>query len=85
MLRRLASSLVCIAWSLWFGGLAALFLFVAIIFSQDRPTALKAAPMMFLAFERYQLILAAAALLVVVAWRILAKSIPLPPRRFPPP
>jgi hypothetical protein len=75
MLRRLAASLFCIACSLWFGGLAALFLFATLLFSQDRPTALKAAPMMFLAFERYQLILAAAALLAVVAWRILAKSI----------
>jgi hypothetical protein len=55
--------------------LGALFLFVTRLFAVDRPTALKAAPQMFLVFERYQILLAAAALLGVVAWRILAGSI----------
>jgi len=75
MLRKIAASLVCIAWALWFGGLGALFLFVTDLFAKDRPTALNAAPQMFLVFERYQILLAAAALLGVVAWRILAGSI----------
>ena len=75
MLRRMAASLVCIAWALWLGGLGALFLFVTDLFAKDRPTALKAAPQMFLVFERYQILLAAAALMGVVAWRILAGSI----------
>jgi hypothetical protein len=74
MLRKLAACLVCIAWALWFGGLGSLFLFVTRLFSADRPTALKAAPMMFLVFERYQLLLAAAALVGTVAWRILTGS-----------
>jgi hypothetical protein len=74
MVRRLAGSLVCISWALWFGGLGALFLFVTRLFTQDRPTALKAAPMMFLVFERYQLLLAAAALLGTVCLRILGGS-----------
>jgi hypothetical protein len=71
----MAASLVCIAWALWLGGLGALFLFVTDLFAKDRPTALKAAPQMFLVFERYQILLAAAALMGVVAWRILAGSI----------
>jgi hypothetical protein len=75
MLRKIAASLVCIAWALWLGGLGALFLFVTDLFAKDRPTALKAAPQMFLVFERYQILLAAAALLGAVAWRILAGSI----------
>jgi len=75
MLRNIAAALACIAWAMWFGGLAALFLFVTILFNQDRDTAIKAAPRMFLAFERYQLLLAAAALVGAVSWRILAKSI----------
>jgi hypothetical protein len=75
MLRNTAAALVCIAWGMWFGGLAALFLFVTLLFGADRDTALKAAPRMFLAFEKYQLILAAAALIGTAAWRVLAPSI----------
>src|SRR5271155_2194217 len=75
MLRNLAACLVCIAWALWFGGLGALFLFATRLFNQDRQTALKAAPILFLVFERYQLLLAAAALVGTVAWRILGASV----------
>jgi hypothetical protein len=75
MIRRTAAGLVCLAWGLWFGGLGSLFLFATRLFSEDRDTALKAAPIMFLNFEKYQILLAAAALLGVMAWRILAKSL----------
>jgi hypothetical protein len=75
MLRKIAAGLVCIAWGLWFGGLGSLFLFVTRLFAEDRPTALQAAPRMFLAFERYQLLLAMAALLGAVVWRVLARSV----------
>jgi hypothetical protein len=75
MLRRFAAGLVCIAWALWFGGLGSLFLFFTRLFAEDRQTALQAAPRMFLAFERYQLLLAMAALVGVVIWRVLAKSL----------
>jgi hypothetical protein len=74
MLRGAAAGLVCIAWSLWFGGLGALYLFVIRLFGADREAALRAAPLMFLVFEKYQIVLAAAALLGTVAWRVLAKS-----------
>ena len=71
----MAAGLVCVAWGLWFGGLGALFLFATRLFNEDRETAIKAAPIMFLVFERYQLLLAAAALLGVVGWRIGGGSI----------
>jgi hypothetical protein len=75
MLRKTAAALFCIAWALWLGGLGALFLFATHLFAADRAVALKAAPMMFLAFERYQLFLAAAALLSVVVWRVIGGSV----------
>lgn len=75
MLCKIAAGLVCVAWGLWFGGLGALFLFVTDLFTHDRPTALQAAPEMFLVWERYQLVIAAAALVGAVGWRILAGSV----------
>jgi hypothetical protein len=75
MLRKMAAGLVCVAWGLWFGGLGALFLFVADLFAKDRPTALNAAPEMFLVWERYQLVIAAAGLVGAVAWRVLSGSV----------
>jgi hypothetical protein len=65
------SLLTTIAWGLWFGGMVALFLFVSYLFATDRPTAVVAAPKMFFAFERYQLIVAAAALIASAGWRML--------------
>jgi hypothetical protein len=65
------SLLVMLAWGLWFGGLMTLFVMVSHLFSVDRPTAVIAAPRLFLAFERYQLIVAAVALVTTVAWRLI--------------
>ncbi|MGA2582243.1 MAG: hypothetical protein ABSG31_03105 [Tepidisphaeraceae bacterium] len=75
MLRNISGGLVCMAWGLWFGGLGALFLFATRLFAVDRPIALSAAPILFLVFERYQIVLAAAALMGALVWRILAKSV----------
>jgi hypothetical protein len=74
MLRTTAAALVCIAWGLWFGGLGAIFLFVTRLFSVDRDLAIKTAPQLFLVFERYQIVLAAASLLGAVAWRVVLPS-----------
>jgi hypothetical protein len=74
MLRCTAAALVCIAWGLWFGGLGAIFLFVTRLFAVDRDLAIKTAPQLFLVFQRYQLVLAAAALLGTVAWRVVLPS-----------
>ena len=59
-----------IVWSLWFGGIIALFIFVQTLFARlPRETFITAAPHLFFAFERYQLALAAIALIVTgVEW-----------------
>ncbi len=62
--------LATLAWGLWFGGLISLFVMVSHLFRVDRGTAVSAAPKMFVAFERYQIILAAAALIATTLWRL---------------
>jgi hypothetical protein len=59
------------AWGLWFGGMAALVLFVGYLFSTDRPIAVIAAPKMFAVFESYQLFVAAIALIGAATWRLM--------------
>ena len=72
---RYAFSLVAaLAWGLWFGGLMALFLFVQTMFDRSRTVAVDAAPMLFLAFEKYQLALAAVAVLATFAWWVTTRS-----------
>src|SRR3954466_15050091 len=74
MLRRLVSTLAVLAWALWFGALMALFLFVTTLFHNDRDIAVQAAPQLFVAFQKYHLIVATIALVAVVAWRIVSRS-----------
>lgn len=66
--------LVALAWALWLGGLIALFLAVQAIFHRsfpgDRHLAGTAAAGIFHVFEKYQLGLAAAALLFTFLWRL---------------
>jgi hypothetical protein len=64
------SLLTALAWALWLGGLIALFILVTDLFKVDRPTAVVAAPRMFLHFERFQLLFAAVALLAAGGWRL---------------
>jgi hypothetical protein len=64
------SLLTALAWALWFGGLITVFVLVTDLFKVDRPTAVIAAPRMFVRFERFELILAAVALLSAGVWRI---------------
>jgi hypothetical protein len=70
--RRALSLILLLAWALWFGGLIALFIFVQVLFKSDRAVAVQAAPRMFLAFETYQLVLAAIALVTTAMWRLRA-------------
>ena len=60
-----------LAWGLWFGGMAALMLFVGYLFKTDRPMAIIAAPKMFAVFETYQLFVAAVALIAAAVWRLM--------------
>src|SRR5216117_1386248 len=71
---RLCAIFVVLVWSLWFGGLIALFVFVTTLFHNDREIAVQAAPQLFVAFQKYHLILASIALVAVVAWRIVSRS-----------
>ena len=69
-LLRVLTSLV---WALWFGGVMGLFLSVQILFHQtDRSVFLESAPRLFIAFERYQLVLAATSLVFAFARRVMA-------------
>ena len=75
MIRFIARALI-IAWALWFGGIVMLFLCAQALFIRfsDRQIAGAAASSLFLVFERYQLILAAIAIVAAVIWRWLAPS-----------
>ena len=70
-MRHVLALVVLLVWGLWFGGLVTLFLMVTHLFSSDRATAVVAAPKMFFAFERYQMLLAAVALIAAALWRLL--------------
>jgi hypothetical protein len=72
-MQRLLSVLVSVVWAAWFGGLLTLFLAVTSIFKTfgpDRHGAGNVAAGLFQMFERYQLGLAAAALVLTVVWSI---------------
>jgi hypothetical protein len=72
-MQTVCRTLLLIAWALWFGGVMGLFLSVQVLFHQtERTVFLASAPHLFIAFERYQLILAAIALLLTFAWRMLS-------------
>jgi hypothetical protein len=72
-MRYLASFVVTLAWGLWFGGMVALVLFVQTLFAGNRSVAVEAAPMLFVAFGRVQLLLGACALIGTFAWWVLTR------------
>jgi len=75
-MHSLLRSATLIAWALWFGGIMGLFLSVQVLFHQtERSVFLASAPRLFIAFERYQLFLAAAAVLSAFIRRLI---FPLP-------
>lgn len=63
-MRYFLSVLLTLLWALWIGGQATLVLLIMTLFFKDRATAVKAGPIMFPAFERYQLVLASVAIAV---------------------
>jgi hypothetical protein len=69
MIAKFLAGVLCIAWGLWAGGMAALFLFVMRLFAVDRDLALKTAPLLFIVFERYQIVLAALTILAAAGVR----------------
>jgi hypothetical protein len=70
LMRTLFSLIALLAWGLWFGAIMALFIFVQVLFAHDRSVAVRAAPQLFLSFEKYQLVLAAVVLIATCAWRL---------------
>jgi hypothetical protein len=81
MMARLISTLVSLVLSLWLGGIVFLFIGVSTLFRAfPRPAsdvAPQAAPALFHVWERYQLVLAAVALLSVFAWYVIVRTKPL--------
>jgi hypothetical protein len=55
-MRTFLSIITLLTWSLWFGGMIALFLFVMRLFGTSRELGSGAAPVLFSAFASYQLI-----------------------------
>jgi hypothetical protein len=74
-MSRLFAFLTLLAWALWLGGLITLFICVITLFHHNRSLAADSAPVLFVNFERYQLILAALALTCTVVWRIMTKNL----------
>lgn len=72
--KTMIATIALLAWALWFGAIIALFVFVLTLFQNNRDIALQAAPQLFVAYQKYHLVLAAIALLATVAWRIAAPS-----------
>jgi hypothetical protein len=67
------SVLLTLTWALWFGGQATLVILIMTLFKSDRPTAVRAGPYMFHAFERYQLALAGIATACALALWIITR------------
>ena len=75
-MRRLFGILTMLVWGLWFGGLVTLFIAITTLFSAlDRHTAGVGAARIFRVFNRYQLAVAAGALIAAFFWRVVG-----PPR-----
>ncbi|HTW94739.1 MAG TPA: hypothetical protein VMD30_08105 [Tepidisphaeraceae bacterium] len=72
-MKTIFSTLSCLAWGLWFGGLVALFIFVTTLFQWNHDMAVQTAPRLFAVFEPYQVIVAAVTLLSTIAWRWTAR------------
>ena len=73
-LRQVCVTVTMLSVALWLGGLLALFIFVQTLFTKSRPLAAEAAPVLFNTFERYQLVLAATAVVATIGWRILSRQ-----------
>lgn len=56
-MRKALSCLLFVSWALWLGGMIGLFLFVMRLFQTSRNLGVLAAPVLFEAFDTYQLIL----------------------------
>src|SRR5712671_601393 len=75
LMSRFFGFVAMLAWALWLGGLVTLFICVMTLFSKEHALAQQAAPLLFLAFEKFQLIIAAIALTSTFAWRLSSHTV----------
>jgi hypothetical protein len=73
-MRFLLSRLTIIIWAVWSGGIVTLAILVMGLFRADREIALKAAPLLFVGFDRFQMSLAGLSLLCTILWLIVVRS-----------
>src|SRR5689334_22589040 len=71
--RYILLMFLTISLALWLGGQATLVLLIVTLFVKDRPTAVHAGPLMFHVFERYQLIVAAVAILSALSLLLITR------------
>ena len=74
-MRYLLSTLTTLAWALWFGGLATMFVVTRATFRESHDLGRAANPVMFRAFEPYILVVAGVATVSAVAWLALNRSL----------
>ena len=74
MIRRFCFALTLVAWAFWLGGLGMLFVAVTALFRSSRDLGREAAPVVFVAFERYQLVVAGVLLIALVVWRATGRA-----------
>ena len=73
-MRTTLSTLTTIAWALWFGGLATMFVVTRATFRESYDLGRSANPIMFRAFEPYILVVAGVAIVAGVAWLLFSRS-----------
>ena len=61
-MRYVFSLLLVFSWGLWLGGQVTLVILIVSLFRSDREAGMRAGPVVFHVFERYQLVLAALAI-----------------------
>ncbi len=67
-MRAILRTWVILAWGLWFGGLMAVFVVATAMFRAGHDVGAAANPILFAAFERYQLWIAGAAVIGATGW-----------------
>ena len=76
-MRTILHTLLTLVWGLWFGGVVALFVAIHGVFRafpSDQSSAAETAIHVFRAFNRYQLGVAAAAIIVTFLWCLLQRG-----------
>jgi hypothetical protein len=73
-MRYVLNCIVAVLWALWLGGLITMFISVTALFGTDENLAKQAAPVLFVRFELYQMILAGTAVAAGVIWHVSERS-----------